>query len=113
MLPQQERASELMEGLEPISDAYNRATASASLSSDLEKIIPLALAYGSWEKRRLVALEGEASQEAFGNIITALETALEAVKKGTLSWSLASRWSTKLSIKPRKPETQSSGWRNS
>lgn len=85
---QQERASEMMEGLEPISDAYNRAMASGSLSSDPEKVISLALAYGSWEKRRLVALEGEASQEAFGNIITALETALEVVKKGMLSQNL-------------------------
>ncbi|KAH6912804.1 RNA-binding protein Prp24 [Coprinopsis sp. MPI-PUGE-AT-0042] len=78
-----ERASELMEGLEPISAAYTRATLSLGPSPDLEQVISLALAYGSWEKRRLVALEGEASQEAFGNIITALETALEVVKKAS------------------------------
>lgn len=63
-------------------DAYDRAMSSGLLQSDVEKIVPVALAYASWAVRTLYSDgSGEAMDDFLRNAIKALEDAVESVHK--------------------------------
>ncbi|KAF5338939.1 hypothetical protein D9611_008706 [Ephemerocybe angulata] len=81
-----ERASETMvsSDLEAVSNAYNRAINTGLIQKDMEQLIPVTLAYASYEKRQLT--HEEFDENAFASMIAAVEgaiqTILQSVKEG-------------------------------
>jgi hypothetical protein len=62
-------------------DAYNRAISTGLFQKDMEQLVPVTLAYASYEKRQLTSEDFD--ENAFASMIGAVEGAINTISKST------------------------------